>query len=107
MPGQGTAKSDWTVPFDRAGDMMSWESWRDQSDTRWAADYEWDDTLEYVTYSRGRSSVTVKLRGRGGRMFTMFLAEFMRCVPQMDKGSITGRWGFTKRGDSYGILLVG
>ena len=69
---------------------------------------EFNATLEYITYDRGSSSVTVVFQDVETRLsYFMFLSDFhlLLTTACLYKGLIHGRWGFIKRGDYYGIQL--
>lgn len=103
---KGSPKSDWTVAF-KDCHMLSWDGGYVTPDERVPAETQWDDDLEYVSYSRGRSSATVILRSlRSLVEYEMFLAEFMRLVPVLRDGKISGRFGFEKNGSNCGIYAV-
>jgi len=69
--------------------------------------YVFEDTLRYDTYSRGRSAgyfhfVSV-FDGRG---VTVFFTDFNDFILNMNKGAITGKFTFVKRGANYGCKLL-
>lgn len=127
---RASAKSVWTVAFDpRTGDHLSYDpghvyDWdgdnRKSTETQQLIPtFEFDATLTFVRFERGRSSATAIFRDEGkmiggwpypvkqrSREWTMFLAEFERLVPNIKFGRISGRWGFEKNGANTGIVRV-
>lgn len=107
----GTRESQWSIGFHpTTGDHLSWAPARPRS-APWSpgpptkpASYRFCGTLEFADYSRGRSSTTVLLRDIDtGTNYSMFLAEFMRLVPELVGGKLSGEWGFVKNGSNTGV----
>ncbi len=76
--------------------------------TVWLPNYAFEDTLVYDTYSRGRSAAyfhfVSKTTKRG---FTVFLTDFEQgFVRRMERGEVSGRFTFCKRGSNYGTTMV-
>lgn len=74
----------------------------------WVPNYTFDDVLVYDTYSRGRSAAyfhfTSKITKRG---FTVFLKDFEEgFVRRMERGEVSGRFTFCKRGSNYGTTVM-
>ena len=74
----------------------------------WLPNYTFEDVLVYDTYSRGRSAAyfhfTSKTTKRG---FTVFLKDFEDgFVRRMERGEVSGRFTFCKRGSNYGTTMV-
>ena len=92
------------IPFDGDGNLLSYpygtEEWRDN--------YVFEDTLTYVTYYRGRSSVTIGFKDSNGCSYEMFISDFDELITS--KGlfgkSVRGKWTFVKKGQNYGIKAV-
>lgn len=131
---QGTRKSVWEVAFHPlTGRHLSYDpeivyeykdGVRTAHDTLHVVpDFEFDATMRFRRFERGRSSVTAIFesteRFTGGyvseyesvpvpitREWSMFLAEFERLVPYLKEGIIYGRWGFTKNGANTGIIRL-
>lgn len=125
------AKSQWTVAFDpRTGNHLSWDpghvvEWHEDG-TRSTEDtlqliptYEFNASLTFLRFERGRSSVTAIFKeSRGSRRlvnergpifdreWSMFLAEFEKLVPYIKEGVVEGRWGFVKNGSNTGIVRI-
>lgn len=73
----------------------------------WVQNYEFDDTLEISTYSRGRSAANFQLESKiTGREYTVFMSNFLEIVMKMKYGVIEDRFTFVKQGQNYGLRLV-
>ena len=70
--------------------------------------YQFEDTLEYNGYSRGRSAAYLNFVSKvTGRKYTMFLTDFdTYAVNKMEKGIIQGWFTFSKRGKNFGLTIV-
>ena len=92
------------IPFNEKSDQMP----HDGFGRAYSCDnFEFEDTLEYVNYSKGRSSVGFEFKRTDGRMVSMFLTDFHAIVPLMVCGKIAGKFTFTKRGTAYGCKRIG
>lgn len=71
--------------------------------------FEFQDTLKLVGYSRGRSSTNFTMARLSGKTVSVFVSDFfsMASSENFSAGQITGRFTFTKRGQNYGCKLVG
>lgn len=70
--------------------------------------FEFEDTLKFESYGKGRSSVTFNMRRQSnGKKVTMFLSDFAEIVPFMVGGCLYGLFTFTKRGQNYGCKRIG
>lgn len=103
----------WYVP---TGEMRKYKDWqnieRETPETKaagpdWVTNYEFEDTLELVSYGRGRSSVTFTLKRTDGKTISMFVSDFFDAAHKMNNGKITGRFTFVKKGQNYGCKMVG
>jgi len=51
--------------------------------------------------------VTFELtRQSNGKLVSFFVSDFSTLVPLMDKGSVTGKFTFHKKGQNYGCRMV-
>ena len=74
---------------------------------RWVPNTVFADTLQYVTYHRGRSSAMFEFkRASNGQHVYMFMTDIDNIVPKMDKGTLVGTFTFSKRGANYGVKMV-
>lgn len=103
----GSEKSQWVVSFDAKGNHLQWEHDRRRDPNRdMPATFRFSGTLAVVDYERGRSAVNVWLKRADGRKVSMSLAEFMRILPDMAYGKVSGTWGFAKNGSNTTIKRV-
>jgi hypothetical protein len=74
----------------------------------WEENKVFNDTLTYIDYGRGRSSVTFYFKGIDDAQYPMFLTDMSSLLLNKDiiDGKVTGTWTFVKRGKNYGIKLV-
>lgn len=75
----------------------------------WKENYEFDDTLELTGMSRGRSAANFNLKSvTNGRNYNLFMTDTVDLIQNgvINKGKITGKWTFCKRGANYGIKLI-
>ena len=73
----------------------------------WREVEPFEATLEYVHYTRGRSSVTFVWQDlKTGQQYPMFLTDMDKIVKLVQVGRIRGTWEASKRGTNYGIRLV-
>lgn len=123
-------KGIYDIPFDKDGNQQDWpQSWyvptgettkgkdwhgRDydysitvEEGPNWKPNFEFEDTLELVSYGRGRSSVTFTLKRTDGTTVSMFVSDFFESAFKMKEGKITGHFTFIKKGQNYGCKLVG
>ena len=72
-------------------------------------DYEWDDTLVYLTYSRGRSAAYFEFESERFGKVQMFMSDFDKLIKSVgiQDCKVTGRWGFRKAGANIGVYRVG
>lgn len=74
----------------------------------WLPNYTFTDSMEYVGYNQGRSSVNITLRSlTDKREYTCFMKVFEKFIKVMEKGVIHNQeFTFTKRGESYSLTLA-
>jgi hypothetical protein len=124
------SKWDRMVPFDGDGNLMEWADprlGRGQPDRRWrdGANHpcgEWRESKPFeavVTFEgwvRGRSAAhaSVKVKPLGGAnpfQAQVFLTDFAEILitGAVEEGQVvgTGPWEFCKRGQNFGLRLVG
>ena len=105
------------VPFDKDGNQVDYPTWSYNRTPEGGylpptpgptlPNFEFEDTLTFDSYGKGRSSVTFYLtRKSTGKGVTMFISDFTEIVGKMVNGEITGKFTFAKRGQNYGCRLV-
>ena len=75
----------------------------------WKPNYEFEDKLKYLCYSRGRSSAKIHFQSEiTNRKYEMFLTDFDDLMKGkgFNKNIIEGTFTFCKRGANYGIKCV-
>ncbi len=73
----------------------------------WKPNYEFQDTLKFCSYHKGRSSVGFNLKStKDGREYAFFMTHFEELIPYMNGGFVTGDFTFCKRGSNYGTKLA-
>lgn len=90
------------VPFNQEGNQMSWaDSWQV---AEWKPNEEFNETLVFDGYGRGRSSAVLYFKGKeSGRRYSMFMRDADDALGGL---AIYGKWTFVKRGGNYGIKLA-
>jgi len=102
------AKGQYQIPFIN-GNLCDYASgyYATQPGFQWKDNYIFDDELEYISFSKGRSSVQMNLRSTtDGRCYNMSIADFSWCILQgllIDK-KIKYRFTFAKKGTNYMLV---
>ena len=97
---------DRKVPFTVNGDQEHYPSLYRTS--MWKDNHEFQATMEFQRFNRGRSAAYAVMRDTSTkRTVTIFLSDFDHVVRHMTRGTVTGRWTFTKKGQNYGCKLIG
>lgn len=93
------------IPFYK-GNHLGYEP--EYIDVEWRGNYEFEDTLTYEGFGRGRSSVRLYFKGANGDEYEMFMKDFDEIMKsgKIKGGKISGKWTFVKRGRNYGIKMV-
>ena len=74
---------------------------------QWVDNIEFDDTLRYKGFSRGRSAAYFHFtRQSTGKEVTVFMKDFTDMIPFMVRGTVTAKFTFCKRGQNYGCRMV-
>lgn len=117
----------WKVPFDRQGNQIEFGGYNGRG-SDWCPGFEYidfrdneefQDTLVYEGYQRGRSAAFfLWRRSLTGTTVTMFMSEMDRLLREGKIGRrrlsdlssevcvAAGRWHFIKRGANYSVSLV-
>lgn len=99
---------DRKIPFSKAtGCMLHYaESGIEARLAVWKELYEFDATLRFEEFARGRSAVYAWMKDDAGLSYPLSLNDFEQFVPTMIKGRIPGRWTFKKQGQNFFITPV-
>jgi hypothetical protein len=102
---------DWRVPFDKDGNLVRYE--HDSRIVHTCPNFEFQSTLEYKTFHRGRSAACFEWTVEdGGLDYGAALWMGMKHMDQliklgaMDRTYARGVWTFVKQGQNFGIRLV-
>lgn len=123
-------KKELFVPFDRCGNMLGYSYYGISSEGEkictetgkfeifnrngalnevFVPNFEFEDTLIFEGFSRGRSSVKAHFKsqftGKKYEMFISDLADIIKANHFITK--LSGRFTFVKKGQNYGIKLLG
>lgn len=100
------AKKQYQIPFDEDGEMMSYPD--SYKKITWKDNFEFEATLEYAGYERGRSSTILIFRDiKTDKEYSMFMSDFDHVVPYLKDGFLYNkRFTFTKKGQNYGLKMI-
>lgn len=104
-------KTDIQVPFDPFTERPQYYAQAQYRDYKpyapiWKDNYEFEATLTFKEFRRGRSAFNAYFIDGDGMQYSMFLTDFTDCIPIMNRGRVAGRFTFCKRGANYGLRLV-
>ena len=98
----------WQLPIDSSRQPITWVDPYIHKNVTWIDPYEFEDTLEFTNIARGRSAVNFIFKSTtDGREYHFgpggFVSACKLCkVTDTTNGfTITGRFGFVKRGQNY------
>ena len=91
------------IPFDAHGNPLSFPvgvaEWRDN--------FMFVDTLKYMGYQTGRSSVLYAFERRSNKQRVLvFLSDMDKLIPLMERGEIHGTFSFVKKGQNFGCAML-
>jgi hypothetical protein len=96
---------NYEIPFDDEGNQLTYEWWYTKAKT---PNFIFEDTLEYKSYSKGRSAVEFKFeRESSGKSVSFSISQAEALFPLMVKGKVSGRFSFVKRGQNYSCMYLG
>ena len=100
---------DYCIPFDRDGDQLHWvDEWEvKHNGAKMVPNFEFNETLTFDGFCRGRSAAYARFLKSDGREVTMFLVELEEAIKHMTNGVVSGRFTFCKRGMNYGCKRIG
>ena len=97
--------------FKSEEDWLRWLTWMiEKNDYEMKDTWIFEDTLKITSYGRGRSAAYFELKSTTTSMEAVMMMSDMSHMVQagvINKGVITGRWTFGKKGKNYGIEYVG
>ena len=104
-------KKEFLVPFYKnSGNMANMlDGVTTEADVIWKENYEFEDTMIVDRCSRGQSTVSFDLISKStGIKYNTFMVDMFDLITKVNinKGVISGKWTFTKRGKSYGLKMI-
>jgi len=95
------------VPFDSKGNLLHYpEVWGGDQAIVWKEVFEFEDTLQFMEFRRGRSAAYALLRGTDDVEYPMALADFETVIPHLQMGMLTCKWTFRKFGGNFFVRPV-
>ena len=89
------------------GEITKYSIWDNDYSETWKPYEEFEATLHYRSYARGRSSITFYWIDDDSHQYPMFLKDFDKLLKQdINVLHIHGVWGYVKRGSDYGIKFI-
>lgn len=103
-----TKYRDDKTPFITKGSLLDYIYYTNGDLYEWVENKVFTDTLTYIDYGRGRSSVTFYFKGTDDAQYPMFLTDMNSLLHNKNivDSKVSGTWTFAKRGANYGIKLV-
>ena len=93
-----------TYPVDENGNMIDYDvSWKRSGEKDIV---EFEETMAFKYYTKGRSSLRFILIDSQGREWSMMSQCIDSFVQRSVNGVLTGNWIMCKRGSNYGLLIV-
>lgn len=102
---------DKKIPFDpTTGELMYYprDTWtvEGRKPPDWRDNSEFEDTLKFVGFERGRSAANAAFLRADGTRCTMFLTDLEAVMPQLFAGCLQGTFTWCKRGQNFGIRML-
>lgn len=92
-------------PIDGAGNMIEYPDWHNK-EVAWVDIKEFEETMEFVRYEKGRSSLRFIINDSKGKTWSMMAQCIDDFVFRANRCTVSGKWVMCKRGSNYGLLLV-
>lgn len=97
-------RAKFRIPHDKEGNQLSWWWSGNQYDTD---PYEFEGTLEYNGFSRGRSALNIEWRDvKTGKTYQSGMALLDEHLKFDGTNRISGTFGFKKQGTAVLLTLV-
>lgn len=104
------SKGNYQIPFDSKGNQLSYvDEWMIKNGRAILKDNEeFEETLTYSGYGRGRSSATIHFKDAKNNEYSMFLSDFDELMRsgKLSGNQIKAKWTFAKKGRNFGIKMV-
>lgn len=92
-------------PVDSGGNMIEYPDYHNKP-AAWVDIKEFEATMTFVRYEKGRSSLRFILEDENGKKWSMMAQCIDDFVFRANSGTISGKWVMCKRGANYGLLLM-
>ncbi len=77
------------------------------TNTIWRDNFEFQDTLVFSGFTRGRSAVHAHFKSKtNSTSFVVFLSDLAKMIPNLVGGVAEGKFTFCKRGSNYGLKMI-
>ena len=104
----------WLVPFDSSGNQLHYpedeyeykNSVSKRTPCTMLENFEFDDTLTYVGFQRGRSAAYFIWERANSKKVTMFLKDLDESIKHIVNGKLSGTFTFCKRGANFGVKIL-
>lgn len=94
-----------TYPVDAKGNMLEYVGYGSQAVAENIIK-EFEETMTFQHYTKGRSSLRFILKDSKGREWSMMAQCIDYFVNYSVNGVLSGKWVMCKRGQNYGLLIV-
>lgn len=94
-----------TYPVDKLGNMIEYIGYGSEEVAE-SVIKEFEETMTFQHYTKGRSSLRFILKDSKGREWSMMAQCIDYFVKHSVNGVLTGKWVMCKRGQNYGLLIV-
>lgn len=98
---------NYQIPFDEDGNQQDYEINYSWIKSKMVDNFIFEDTLEYESYGRGRSSISFTFKRQNGKTVSVFASNLIEFIPYFIDGKITGLFTFVKKGQNYGCKYLG
>ena len=92
-----------TYPVDENGNMIDYDGSKRSGEKDIV---EFEETMTFQYYTKGRSSLRFILVDSQGREWSMMAQCIDYFVKHSANGVLSGKWIMCKRGSNYGLLIV-
>ena len=106
---------DRKAPFDKDGNLLHWASptatqpWHFDYANTWEERGEFNATLRYLDYRRGRSAAYFLFEDVATeKQYPICMSDFCgRVLRELHNGVVTGRWLIAKHGQNFSLQRIG
>lgn len=98
---------NYQIPFDDDGNQLDYNPNYSWNPTNLVDNFIFEDELSYVSFGRGRSSITFSFVRTNGKTVSVFASNLVEFIPHFVNGKIKGRFTFVKKGANFGCKYLG